>query len=1853
MTEPSLFVPIHVDALYLKANRRAVAAHADFSRLPYPAKTADGSMFDENSGTPWVTSSVSDEPFSDDDAELEAGVHLHWALPDSLTRATHPKGNDGRPDQNRIAFPAVPNRWHVVRRAHGVIQAGWIIESDYIWPAEYPWGRVERADFETTLGAEGAAIWNRLLGAGWLKGTPNAPDAFIAPAQDRLSNDLAPFGSRRADILNTLAEIGAAPSSLVRKLTSFPVDNEVPDGFARHGLPPYRYIGRQRRIGEDWVQSPIDAQQNGPQYMSNGTTGKLTALGYGDPTFAAFYPNCRSVFGLHDPVDGTVRDYTYEVYGWYADTGDDPLANGPSDPAEFSNWLKKTLKWTNPNTIVRPSATVYFGAVSSSGFVPEAAQTAKGTTTSKDALPDAQTATISMGNTATEALSATLAQQMARARHGNNSAERTAEKRKIEDYLQALNLSPDLEHRQLDVGTTFLEQRLEDTFTSVPGGTIWTIRADTTPHAAGDAAARASLVPVDLPRSLANALSVLNMAQTSYEHATASIATLREQLYFDWQRYMRFAYPRDEEALDMQSARDHHDLDISIHHIRTNSLRGLQALIDDTGKLEIILHPDPGNATARLGGGQDQTQAQSTRAAQVVSMVRQLTQALADHIGHLPDVSGKTHLNWRLLTTPAPRFYRPKDPVLLLSQGPLIASDRHGMDHGPDGRDTLPCFILSCATPKESDPKEVDTAAQKIVAKAVEILRSMDQVETAGIGFRNTARPTGHPFHLDWEAEVMPVRQGGNGPSPDSRYSPDFIKTSWRLDEDEVRLSAAAELTKQPNAANAHMLRGRGYFTPHASSVLTQRLNGYVQRRMTEYFSGNNVPKDQQSDGYLTAHYTQVKTWFARQGADQQAMRDGRGLLALSAGAPNGAVFGLAEGGAVAEALLILANQLDPAGLTKAVGLSPDIARSILFTRFGGRFIAASDCVISKAAQTALFTALELAAGLRPALARRMPEFCMYLTGELDKDSLAQTADLSAAQISELPERHEAFTTFIAHSKNVIPDNVLFADDSPYAETPLGRIFHTLASIADLKVMQADAKLAGAAAFSKLLRAAQSNGFFGDLNKDLAFTQEAAPVLGLPSSGPLEQAILRYVNDHLSGTDTTFADDAQLADFVITELRLAQPFQSLAQINAVPMVTAAVIAKLLHAADRHSDYLSVRVTARDKVKALEGETGGTGFAVPALAGHAWVDPILTALEALHQLSLGTAPLAQTMSGFHDALIMRQRRWQLSVSDPIGFLEYRAFSERTVRRAVGQSRFDAMPSGGFQPIRSGDVRLARLRIVDTFGQITDLRANHLITSTSLESDHSRTANLPPRIVQPARLNFRWLDAQMGSEEWLSHPETTPICGWVMLNQLDVRLMIYDAQGAPYGSVDQLGDWHPPPGPDGGVSSPDSIENAALRRLVKWLQRETLRGGTDGQTATFMQSFLQLCTTALGNIAPDSVAAKKAPSLLMGRPMALVRASVSVQTRDPYAVDQSIESFGKEIFGDSSSTHGFEHVKLPVRIGEHLRLNDGVVAFWPEEGAQFRATAWQMPGESALKSAGLDPSTVALLTPLFGQKFEDALALHDAVGQLLSEDADPANAHRIELLCARQPCYAPQSNYVDASDLLTRMGGKQDLNMWVPITTPPRPITVSILMDPRANLHATCGVLPTKCLDIPPDDYVAAMSAINVSFLSAPVLSRRGKVDLKLPREAGWRWTWVSREDGRWIQLPETAKITSQVFTKAFGVTEGLAIWHQLIHARWLLLADGSDDVAAVAPTPATQMPDQSLLRNGRAVSDLGTYSEKADAILRVIELGAQAITTPDYDAHFGEMELIEGWMLLSPADQKELPHLANPASGSDK
>lgn len=470
------------------------------------------------------------------------------------------------------------------------------------------------------------------------------------------------------------------------------------------------------------------------------------------------------------------------------------------------------------------------------------------------------------------------------------------------------------------------------------------------------------------------------------------------------------------------------------------------------------------------------------------------------------------------------------------------------------------------------------------------------------------------------------------------------------------------------------------------------------------------------------------------------------------------------------------------------------------------------------------------------------------------------------------------------------------------------------------------------------------------------------------------------------------------------------------------------------------------------------------------------DPIWSALQAYDKLK-DLNCLSQCLGGFNDALLMHKLTMQLNVGDPLAFDDYARFAAE-VKTAVGQSIISApQPLSDFNPIRSGEMKLLQLRLVDTFGQINDIALDNIVASDTLAvGSRSNSIALPPRIVQPARLNFRWLAADDDHQEMNDHPATTPVCGWVLPNNLDGNLMIYDGGGAALGSIDQTATWRAPPGSD--VAPP--IKNSHLQNFVTYLT-------TNNKGDSLLSDFLSAIDNALENIDPEGFAQHEARGLLMGRPMALVRAAIDLEIEGLPAVHQGWHVFRQDLNRTTRQTDSFTRVRFPVRVGEYKQFNDGLVGYWIESGNGYQGDLFYTPGSNA----GVQNAKI-------------------------------------------------------------KTHSKDPLDLWVALDD--APVHLSMLVDPRGQIHATTGILPTQAVQIPPDQFAVALKKIEITFLSTPILTDsgkinptdRGQVNLPLPAEPGFAWSWVEKYPGDigWMEASEIGRANPQAaFAAPQEIREG--------------------------------------------------------------------------------------------------------------
>lgn len=552
------------------------------------------------------------------------------------------------------------------------------------------------------------------------------------------------------------------------------------------------------------------------------------------------------------------------------------------------------------------------------------------------------------------------------------------------------------------------------------------------------------------------------------------------------------------------------------------------------------------------------------------------------------------------------------------------------------------------------------------------------------------------------------------------------------------------------------------------------------------------------------------------------------------------------------------------------------------------------------------------------------------------------------------------------------------------------------------------------------------------------------------------------------------------------------------------------------------------------------------------------DPTRVLIDA-HRLVTGGQlhTLSQALGGFNDALLMRHLVMQTPVEDPTGFSDYQAFAQE-VATALGRDIYSSpRPENDFNPIRSGIMRINQLRLVDTFG-----RSHPLYSGTLGKTHHMEVPGKPdmvhlrPRFVQPARLDFRWLSAHDGEQEMNNHPATSPICGWLLANNLDNSIMVFEQSGDSLCSLgpgdSQAAILRHPPGPKGGQAFDlAEITNPFLRTLVNHLLQQTMADGG------FLQDFITVIDSSLDNIDPENHAQHANIALLMSRPVAVTRGCLKLELAGLPAINHDMNVFRNDLVRNSRQSEAFTEVDIPIRLGEYNQLNDGLVGYWVEDQEGFR-----------------------------GDKF-----------------------------------YAPQSNAVQNPHIVSRGQEKFNLNKSLSEAAD----FLTLLVDPRGKIHATTGVFPTSVIELPPEQYMDALNRIAITFLSTPLLSDSQQVQIPLPAEAGYRWSWLANTGDGWDEIFVPGTVRKKVFLEAFP-EKGSAIWDTLNNpaVAWIKTLD--EERAEV------------VRRNERAAPTLDPKlpydTVKIEAILSRASIGQAPLK-----AHLNQTTVIrEGWLKLKKTTQ---------------
>jgi hypothetical protein len=502
-------------------------------------------------------------------------------------------------------------------------------------------------------------------------------------------------------------------------------------------------------------------------------------------------------------------------------------------------------------------------------------------------------------------------------------------------------------------------------------------------------------------------------------------------------------------------------------------------------------------------------------------------------------------------------------------------------------------------------------------------------------------------------------------------------------------------------------------------------------------------------------------------------------------------------------------------------------------------------------------------------------------------------------------------------------------------------------------------------------------------------------------------------------------------------------------------------------------------SARYRPASAPGREAAYG-GVTALSAHAAVhlreqlrrlDPNGT-MPALQQLrdELGDAPLlAQSLSGLHASMVAHHPRVQLDITDPWNRGDA---VDAAVAGAVGQENtVGPDPSDELHPVRGGALQLTQLRLIDTFGQErTVALEGRVITATALAAPAGSDAHaaLPPRLAQPARLDFRWISADDDLVESNSHPTTTPIFGWVVLNYVDNDLLVYDrdakplltlAAGAGRGAVLVR------PLPAEGRARPALRDRDSQRSLLDQLISPARRAArvadrqlhellsalvTHPDAGGMLSGLLEAIDEALVTTLPHVSGVSADVEGAFGRPLALARVSLGLELdgwptlpNDPTSfVGRLTEAVTGGLGGDELawSRHSFGAVRFPVRLGGQHVIADGLVGYFRRD--------------------------------------ESARLRFESCTRTFTDDVRSADEHPLQLTC-----------------------------------TPDHEERITLLLDPRGTVRAASGILPAKSIQLPPSHFEPALAALEPELAAGPLMFGP-RPSLPLPDVAGRAWVWLA-------------------------------------------------------------------------------------------------------------------------------------------
>jgi hypothetical protein len=424
-----------------------------------------------------------------------------------------------------------------------------------------------------------------------------------------------------------------------------------------------------------------------------------------------------------------------------------------------------------------------------------------------------------------------------------------------------------------------------------------------------------------------------------------------------------------------------------------------------------------------------------------------------------------------------------------------------------------------------------------------------------------------------------------------------------------------------------------------------------------------------------------------------------------------------------------------------------------------------------------------------------------------------------------------------------------------------------------------------------------------------------------------------------------------------------------------------------------------------------------------------------------------------------------------------------------------TRPDGAPPPRFFRLRTGFLRVLRLRVVDCFGQVLDLAGssankpadpNGVSVSSPLQVIDGATkkvrpdlVEMAPRFTSPTRLMLRYTDA--ADSEADASATVSPVCGFVMPNHLDGDLLFFDVAGDSRGTVRPDPGagvvWEDAPGRPATVGKlpARAMDNAALagiaQGLLDWGIADTTPDAPGAETA--LSALLRIIDSTLWSVDPFGHVGDEHLALLIGHPVAVMRAHIWLEVKEAVDVD------------------AVATIAVPLRLGALTHWQDGLLGYFVNDDYhKLYCTDRAVAGFARQIGPGEG----------FQQSVTQTAGYYDQFSKDIGVDTDSTKG--------ATPVDHP---YVDDSGVV-----------WI---RPNQKVTLTLLVEPHTVVHATTGLVPRKEIGMRREWVAAALAKLAPTFRFGPVLVDPKRIRMPVASELHGTWTWSHRIDATtWVEDP---------------------------------------------------------------------------------------------------------------------------------